>query len=354
MTTGYAPARPSRPRWTERPLAGLVRLAVVLGLAGAEPARAAKTWGQDASGSGRRPAAAPEPQASPADVPEDEPGNDLCPGQPLACGGVLRPASLGSGDVDHVHFTANGGDVVVLGTDADGGEIADTVIELLDADCGTVLGADDDGGPGFASLLSFCVPATGRYVLRIRHFEPGGTGTYRAFVTCTSPDPAGDDCAAATSLPYGHFELSGDTACHRDDYSPIESGTGGCTGSPAHGPDVIFSVVAETNFVLDVTYTSQLDGVLYLVRGCPGETSSDCVAGADAANAGEPERLRFTEFRPPGIYYLVLDGFVRAGESPRGGAWTLVGSFGRIVGVVPASWSRVKLIYRGAGPGRIE
>src|SRR5262249_9789184 len=131
-----------------------------------------------------KPPEAKDMKASPArrfqfgtfsDVSEVEP-NDL-PAQAnlLGCGNIFRPAAIAAGavrDTDWISFTANAGDVVTFGTDADGATpVGDTRISIVTNDGVTVLGTDDDSGPGRYSLLSICAPYTGNYYGRIAAFS---------------------------------------------------------------------------------------------------------------------------------------------------------------------------------------
>jgi subtilisin-like proprotein convertase family protein len=115
-----------------------------------------------------------------ADVNEVEP-NDTCPGNAYAWGDVFHAAISPAADVDWVTFSANAGDVLTLGTDADGATPAgDTHITLFKDDCTTQLALDDDGGPGLYSLIAGHVATyTGQYNLKIRHYSASGTGGYK-------------------------------------------------------------------------------------------------------------------------------------------------------------------------------
>ncbi|MFN8179359.1 MAG: proprotein convertase P-domain-containing protein [bacterium] len=116
-----------------------------------------------------------------ADVNETEPLNNTCPGEPYAYGdtyhGTINPAA----DQDWVSFSANAGDLLTLGTDADGSPaVGDTYIELYSSNCTTLLTSDDDSGPGLYSLISaFAAPYTGSYYLKIRAYSATATGGYK-------------------------------------------------------------------------------------------------------------------------------------------------------------------------------
>lgn len=93
-----------------------------------------------------------------ADVNETEGINDVCPGEPYTPGDVYH-AAVTAGNHDWVSFSANAGDIITVGTDADGTPTVDTVINLYSSDCTTTLATDDDGGPGTFSLISGFVTA---------------------------------------------------------------------------------------------------------------------------------------------------------------------------------------------------
>src|SRR5262245_54683845 len=265
-----------------------------------------------------------------ADVAEVEPNSTLPTAQLLGCGNVLRPASLAAvGDTDYVAFTANAGERLTIGTDADGAVGAgETRIRLFDAN-GAVLTSDDDSGPGFYSLISnFLAPYTGTYYVGIAAFSTQ-VGTYKAFINCLPPPPPDDVCAGAGPLPCGVISLSGSTEVYTNNYSPFPSGLGGCTGFTALGRDRVFKIEAAANDMLSLVYTSSADASIYLITNCADPVTS-CVAGADATLSGEPELLNY-QFPAAGTYYLILDSF---GTSTFG-QYTLEGSLE--CGVVPTT-----------------
>lgn len=272
-----------------------------------------------------------------ADVPESEPANNTCPGQAFACGNVLRPAAITAGDNDYIYFTANAGDIIVFGTDSlYGGTIMDTYIHLYNADCSTQLAYDDDSGPGYASLLSYCATYTGTYVGRIRGYSASTTGTYKAFVVCTSSGGYGDVCATATDLPCGDFSLVGHTGCSTNDYSPPT----GCTGYTAAGRDQVLKMTVPANAVLDVAYTSTADASIYLVSVCTNPP--DCLIGEDSTLAGGTEDFTYT-FAAAGTYYLILDSW----GANTSGSWNLVGTLTcPPVATEKSTWGEVKGLFR--------
>ena len=281
-----------------------------------------------------------------ADVAEVEPNNSLSTAQLLGCGNVLRPATLAAGvtppDTDYVSFTANAGERITIATDANGaGSAGDTRIRLFN-NSGATLATDDDSGPGLYSLISnFVAPYTGTYYVGIAGFNATFTGNYLAAITCLPPPPANDVCAGASELPCGVIALSGSTVDYTHNYTPFNSGLGGCTGFTAFGRDLVYRIDADANDMLSVVYTSTADGSIYLITNCASPTTT-CVAGADATLAGEPELLNY-QFPSAGTYYLIIDSF----GTNTFGDYTLEGTLE--CGVVPtqvSSWGRVKTTYR--------
>jgi subtilisin-like proprotein convertase family protein len=129
----------------------------------------------------------PEFNVTLADVNETEPINNTCPGEAYALGDVYH-AQLTAGDQDWVAFSAIAGYALTLGTDADGTPTADTVIELYQSDCTTLLTSDDDGGPGTFSLISaYAAPYTGTYYLKIRGYGATTAGYYKFVGTAAAP-----------------------------------------------------------------------------------------------------------------------------------------------------------------------
>ncbi len=85
--------------------------------------------------------------------------------------------------------------VVSLQIDTNGSTVSDTVISMKDAQCGTDLGCDDDGGDGFQSLMTLSNVAAGNYAVQVDGFSSSNNGafvlnvkgTVAAQTACTSP-----------------------------------------------------------------------------------------------------------------------------------------------------------------------
>ncbi|MFD0576856.1 PPC domain-containing protein [Dactylosporangium darangshiense] len=96
-----------------------------------------------------------------------------------------------SGDFDFSAVHASAGQQLTVATSGD----LDTVVVLYDA-TGTVVAADDDGGPGLLSLLDFTIPASGDYYLMVAGY---GLGT----VLPEDPFDSGSGLGAGKEGAYG-------------------------------------------------------------------------------------------------------------------------------------------------------
>lgn len=277
-----------------------------------------------------------------SDVAETEPNDDFASANAAACGDAIRPAAIDyADDIDWISFTANAGELITIGTDADGASpIEDTIIGLFDA-AGNQLAIDDDSGPGLYSLITdYPAPATGVYYFGIIAYDIEGVGTYQGFISCAAAPagPPNDLCAGAIELPCGDIDLAGTTAGALDNYSP---GSGGCTGYAAAGRDVVYKLEATAGDALYLSYTTTADGSIYIISDC-ADAAGSCIVGSDATLAGETESIAHM-FTSPGTYYLVLDSY----GANTYGDWTLTGS--RSCGAtnaVRASWGSLKQTYR--------
>ena len=196
-----------------------------------------------------------------ADVNETEGLNDVCPGEPYLPGDVYH-AAITAGDHDYVSFSANAGDMITVGTDADGTPTVDTYLQLLADDCSTVLAFDDDGGPGLYSLISnFAAPYTGNYVAHVRGFGTASAGLYKLLGAVQG--------AAATDCPLDNYKgLKFDTNIA----IPDNNAAGIDVGPLQFFPDgnVILDLVVD----LGITHTWVGDLVVTLRHEGPSGTQS--------------------------------------------------------------------------------
>lgn len=325
-----------------------------------------------------------------ADRAETEPNNTIETADTLACGDVLRPASISPReDLDYVVFTANAGDVITVGTSADGvdGQLDDSVITLFDSG-GNSLAIDDDSGPGRYSLLVYTALTTGTYYARVSGYDALGSGDYQAFLRCTpAPDPTcnliGFDSLTAalpdsvditdgdpSGVTVGPLAVPNDGQYLRDvvlglnirhphvgdltvtltydvecDSAPEASarvlcrpGRSGCeTGSDTGCPA---NLTRERWVYLNDAASAEIGLVPY---GC-GDTNYDIQGGCyRPSSTGEPLAV-FARLPRGGCFRLVLSDAVTYDSGTLWG-WTVY-TASSPTAVTPVSWSQAKSLYR--------
>jgi hypothetical protein len=324
-----------------------MRLAKVLGsalfiVAFAGSAYADKAWQEEQFVPGGKEYWPSVVGASAADVNEVEP-NDTCASANAYVLGDVYHGFLTTNDNDWVSFTANAGDVITAGTDQDGADTVDTLIDLIANDCTTVIETDDDDGPGLYSLITRPATYSGTYYVRVRPFTTS-TGNYKLTITAAPPPPppANDTCAGATVIPRcTAYTESGSTVLAVNDYSPSDVISGqGCTGFWAQGKDVVYRLDLLAGDAVSVGYTSTADGSIYLITDCADEPNT-CVAGADATLSGQLETFNYV-VAATDTYYLVADNYA----TDTSGTFTLTVTISCPVSTETASWGQVKAQYR--------
>jgi len=125
-----------------------------------------------------------------------EPDNECAKAAPIPTDGTHQLRDFGvPGDEDWVSFDAVDGATYVIETGPAPGwtprqtksppngqpRVPDTVLELHDQNCGGQLAADDDGGAGLFSRLTFSAVGDGTYSVRVTEFD-GTVGQYEVWV----------------------------------------------------------------------------------------------------------------------------------------------------------------------------
>jgi hypothetical protein len=97
----------------------------------------------------------------------------------LVVGAPATAAAIGAhGEEDLFEFTANSPGRYLLGTDGS----TDVVMTLFGPNSPSrFVAEDDDSGPGPNALMGVTL-ASGKYYVRVRHYRPTGTGSYRVWV----------------------------------------------------------------------------------------------------------------------------------------------------------------------------
>ena len=246
-------------------------------------------------------------------VTEVEP-NDACPGQEIACGDVVD-AYLGphtvAVDIDYFTFYATAGTNVIIGTDAGPDPDAyDTQLTLYNADCSVELAYDDDGGPGWYSLIDFEILEDGWYVARVNPY-PYTTlyeGNYVLFVACCDPaaPPANDTCEGAIVIDRcSTGVIEGASHCATNDYDLLAGND--CTGWSCAGNDVTYVMDLEAGDVVDMFYFGSFDESIYIVTDCADPVGT-CQIGADDT-IGSGETITAWVAPATGTYYVIADAF---------------------------------------------
>ncbi len=134
---------------------------------------------------------------APARVNESEPNNTFAQAQAIVPDVLIVGRLDPAGDVDFFSFTADAGQRLTVDINARSltpPSEADTVVTLFDSN-GQPLAENDDAGGSLDSFLTFEIPRSGRYFVRVRNFSPKGgpSYAYEALITLTgaAPPPPG-------------------------------------------------------------------------------------------------------------------------------------------------------------------
>jgi len=245
---------------------------------------------------------------------EEEPLNNTCPGQGMACGDIVDDAQINpGGDLDWYYFdVAVAGTRLTIGTDVPTmGGTCDTYIELYDSCSGTRLAYDDDSGPGAYSLISnYVTTHAGTFIVKVRGYSSSTTGNYKLLVLCTEPipPPPNDQCAGAIPIERcTSGTLNGDLTNATNDYDPgVGTPPPSCTGYPAAGKDLTYVMNLQAGDHVHFVYTANAyDASFYIVTDCSNVNDS-CVIGADASY--NVETIDWT-CATGGTYYLIVDAY---------------------------------------------
>ncbi|HXF05773.1 MAG TPA: DVUA0089 family protein [Blastocatellia bacterium] len=122
---------------------------------------------------------------------ESEPNNSTAQANPITPPVTVRGTINPAGDVDFFVFDGRRGQQLLVDIDAQTltpPSSLDSVVTLMDSR-GNQLAENDDADGSLDSRLQVTLPSTGRYLIRIRHFDQKGgpAYTYNAVVTLTEP-----------------------------------------------------------------------------------------------------------------------------------------------------------------------
>jgi hypothetical protein len=118
------------------------------------------------------------------------------------------------GDADWFQWHAlEGVDYEIETTDLGPG--SDTVLSLYRGDGTTLIASDDDSGLGYASRIVWTAGETELVYLRVSHYSPSGTGSYRVGVKgsddhCNQPGPCATELLRNENSISGKTDVAGD------------------------------------------------------------------------------------------------------------------------------------------------
>ncbi|GBC77222.1 putative subtilase-type serine protease [bacterium HR08] len=239
---------------------------------------------------------------APTRLNESEPNNTFAQAQTITPDVILVGRLDPAGDVDIFAFTASAGQRLTVDINArtlTPPSEADTVVTLFDNN-GAQLAENDDAGSSLDSLLTFDIPRTGRYFVRIRNFSPKGgpTYTYEAILTLTgAASPPG---MVTESEPNNSFAQA-------NAITPNVTVSG--TINPAGDVDIFaFEARRGQQLLIEVdarslTPPSPLDTVVTLF-----DSRGQQLAENDDADGSTDSRLRFT-IPADGRYFFRVRSF---------------------------------------------
>ncbi len=115
-------------------------------------------------------------------APPDDHGNDLQHGTLLNADGTLTSGRIDiAGDADWFQFLAQAGKQYIVRTSGLSSQ-CDTVLQAYGPDGETLIRLDDDSGDNLGSRIAWRTASSGIYYLRVSHYDPLGTGSYKISV----------------------------------------------------------------------------------------------------------------------------------------------------------------------------
>ena len=120
-------------------------------------------------------------------IAPDDHGNDATTATPVGAGTTTAGTIEAGGDRDWFALSAVAGRSYLLRTTLD--TLPDSVLSLYGRDGTTLLDWNDDGGGGYASLVTWTAPASGTYFLEVRAYAPTQAGSYALTVAGANGAP---------------------------------------------------------------------------------------------------------------------------------------------------------------------
>jgi hypothetical protein len=90
-------------------------------------------------------------------------------------------------------------------------------------------------------------------------------------------------------------------------FNPVANG---CTGYEATGEELIYTLVVNPDETINIKYTSEMDGALYILKNCLDTLGETCIAGSDNALINQTEELNFTNSTTSdSTFYIIADHY---------------------------------------------
>ena len=142
-------------------------------------------------------------------------------GLPVPVGGSFSGRSEGIADRDIFTVTLQAGKTYMFSLQGSGPDpLRDTYLELINPEFTALIKADDDGGVGLNSMITFTATADGIYNLRVRAFaNPGDTGVGGYTLDVRE---MGEDSVGSTNATAGTLEIGGSVFGFRETGSDID------------------------------------------------------------------------------------------------------------------------------------
>lgn len=149
-----------------------------------------------------------------------------------------------------------------------------------------------------------------------------------------APAPAaigGEDCAGATPISNGEFDLAGNLTTMSDDYVYDMFGSG--------AGDAVYAFTLGASDEVAIFLAPENDLVMYLITDC-NDPAGSLIAFSD----DDPEYIFYSNVTGgPLNLYLVIDGY---DAMHGGGAYSLTGTNEGTVAVEGDTWDQIKVMYR--------
>lgn len=250
-----------------------------------------------------------------ANLSEIEPNDTAATGNPISGGDIYAAKISASTDVDFFTFTTSGGSATFETSAGDAPALVDSKIYIYDTDGTTQVAYDDDSGVGYYSLVTYNFTTPGTYYVKVIGYSASYTGNYVLTCTAVAPPPP----PAVNDICEGAIDIQDQSLMSWDVELAVAGGYsnnyslsyGGCTGYTTPGPDAVYAIDLAAGEQVMISEIGACDTALWIATDCANLVGT-CVAGADAALAGQAETVSFMA-ATAGTYFVVVDAYTSAG-----------------------------------------